>query len=661
MARRGRLPGPPRPPARGPRGPGGRLPQGDGPAARGPILLGRGPWPRTSSDGSATSPCWPSASRPPPGWPAGAAGTSPGPSFVVAGLLLLASTVAAFSYRQKVLALREIRESEASRGGDPDRERAGRGPARGRGGQPAGQDQGLLRPARPRPRGPILGPARLDRRRDGRAGRRRRARRRLGRPRAFRDEAIAALSTVDLRRSRAIDPKIESTIAPTIAVSPDGRRAVAFSHRPFWHRDYIGRVIDLVTGSTARTIDFRPGSPGPCKSPEEICDAAFSPDGRLLAAATSDGRAHLWDLDRPESSSFFWDASEQRIDSVAFAADGRSVYTRLGGREAPPLAAGRRPGVRPARRGRLGADRAGTPGACGRSACPRSTPSGAGLLVRHDPETLRELGSHEIGDGLRRAHPRLPLARRPVPRLRQRRGRRPAPDRGGPPRMLEGGRIAPRSGGIHYVLRFSPDGSLLMASFSDYSGRLRGLKLWEVGSGRLACTSRSTGSIGSARRSRPTAAASWWSRTASSCEYEVNGLDVQPRLAHAARPDPRDRPGPDGSTLATPGPDSGRRRPGAGGGDPLEAPRRGPMGRAIRPRRLEARRPHRPAFAGLRRRGPSARRGHRRLADPLLGPQRPGQALGHRGDRRASARSWPSPGAVAGSGGSWAARGRPIA
>ena len=73
---RGEFPPPRQVNRAGARGPGGDLPEGDGPAARGPLPLGRGPWPTTSSTGWPTSRSRPTASRSSPGWPGGRGGTS---------------------------------------------------------------------------------------------------------------------------------------------------------------------------------------------------------------------------------------------------------------------------------------------------------------------------------------------------------------------------------------------------------------------------------------------------------------------------------------------------------------------------------------------------------------------------------------------------------
>ena len=172
-------------------------------------------------------------------------------------------------------------------------------------------------------------------------------------------------------------------------------------------------------------------------------------------------------------------------------------------------------------------------------------------LVWHDPETLRELGSEDIGTVSDE-----PLHTCPSPD-----GRSLAfvnggvvgllPLGGGPPRTLEGGRIAPRSGGIHYVLRFSPDGSLLMAFFSDYAGRYRGLKLWEVGSGKLACAQPVHGIERVGATFTPDGRRLLVVEDRKLVEYEVNGLDIQPRLAHALAPIRAIALSPDGATLAS--------------------------------------------------------------------------------------------------------------
>jgi WD40 repeat protein len=71
------------------------------------------------------------------------------------------------------------------------------------------------------------------------------------------------------------------TGVPThLAFSPDGRLLATASH------DETARLWDPATGEHRRTLTGHTGA---------VCGVAFSPDGRLLATTSYDETARLWD------------------------------------------------------------------------------------------------------------------------------------------------------------------------------------------------------------------------------------------------------------------------------------------------------------------------------------------------------------------------------
>src|SRR4051794_3084238 len=90
-----------------------------------------------------------------------------------------------------------------------------------------------------------------------------------------------------------------------------------------------------------------------------------------------------------------------------------------------------------------------------------------------------------------------------------------------------------------------------MAFFSDYDGKQRGLRLWEVGSGKLACAQPVHGIDRVGATFTPDGRRLIVVEDRRLVEYEINGLDVQPRLAHATAPIRAIALNHDGSTLAS--------------------------------------------------------------------------------------------------------------
>ena len=99
--------------------------------------------------------------------------------------------------------------------------------------------------------------------------------------------------------------------APSIAFSPDGRLIAAAA----MNRDTLvfdvqsgERVAHLRTGDFARAV-------------------AFSPDGSLLATGDVGGRAHLWSTETWRPSGARLDAHSGRVQGLAFTPDGRTLAT----------------------------------------------------------------------------------------------------------------------------------------------------------------------------------------------------------------------------------------------------------------------------------------------------------------------------------------------
>src|SRR5262249_60323044 len=74
------------------------------------------------------------------------------------------------------------------------------------------------------------------------------------------------------------------------------------------------------------------------KQPTWLCSVAASPDGRYVAAGGDDGRARLWDLQRPDDKPCrTFTAGSSRV-KVAFAPDSRTlVCASRAGREPVPI------------------------------------------------------------------------------------------------------------------------------------------------------------------------------------------------------------------------------------------------------------------------------------------------------------------------------------
>ncbi|MGO9193112.1 MAG: AAA family ATPase [Streptosporangiaceae bacterium] len=123
----------------------------------------------------------------------------------------------------------------------------------------------------------------------------------------------------------AADTDPFNTPATAVAFSRDGSMlATAGSDGTarLWNMDFYGQI-----GAPIAAV--RPASsPGP---PSGVYDAAFSPDGKILATAGSDGRARLWDVatHRPIGTPIIAvsNPSSDSVSGVAFSPDGRILAT----------------------------------------------------------------------------------------------------------------------------------------------------------------------------------------------------------------------------------------------------------------------------------------------------------------------------------------------
>ena len=97
-----------------------------------------------------------------------------------------------------------------------------------------------------------------------------------------------------------------------MAFSPDGTLLATASN------DGTARIWDL----TAGTDPHHPGRPHRLGA-----GVAFSPDGTLLATASDDGTARIWDLAAAPAPAPPWKATPARCSGVAFSPDGTLLAT----------------------------------------------------------------------------------------------------------------------------------------------------------------------------------------------------------------------------------------------------------------------------------------------------------------------------------------------
>lgn len=99
-------------------------------------------------------------------------------------------------------------------------------------------------------------------------------------------------------------------IISSVAFTPDAKTFVVGGHKGEI------RLLDAVNGNTVRTFGMHQ---------DKVIDVAVSPDGRLVASASRDHHARVWEL---ESGKQVCDCEHgDQVFTVRFSADGKSIYT----------------------------------------------------------------------------------------------------------------------------------------------------------------------------------------------------------------------------------------------------------------------------------------------------------------------------------------------
>jgi WD40 repeat protein len=114
-----------------------------------------------------------------------------------------------------------------------------------------------------------------------------------------------------------IGPGSEGAI-DAAALSPDGKH-VAVGGVPFG-RGAHGVLIHLLDMDAGRVVGVIKGHKG------SIADLAFSPDGRRLASASTDGTARVYELANGQTVQVF-QGHRDRVSSLAFSPDGEHLLT----------------------------------------------------------------------------------------------------------------------------------------------------------------------------------------------------------------------------------------------------------------------------------------------------------------------------------------------
>ncbi|HTK77149.1 MAG TPA: serine/threonine-protein kinase, partial [Gemmataceae bacterium] len=142
----------------------------------------------------------------------------------------------------------------------------------------------------------------------------------------LRTEAIAALTSIDLRPVRTLAPGID---AYDLAYSPDGRWLALgeWATTPA-----VGRVrlVDAHDGRTVRDLTFVSDLFGWVRTgtPDGVRNLLFSPDGRWLVAACRFGGLHRWDLRSASPLAQSWQAAGDATPTMAFGTTRPLLFAR---------------------------------------------------------------------------------------------------------------------------------------------------------------------------------------------------------------------------------------------------------------------------------------------------------------------------------------------
>jgi WD40 repeat protein len=149
---------------------------------------------------------------------------------------------------------------------------------------------------------------------------------------AIRDEVVAGLVSLDADPEKLIPVDMPfAGSAFEFAISPDSRSVAVIVKRPMVRFTYTGALYDLGEGKKVRSFRFeakqRPARSFMDGNFETVNDVGFSPDGRWLAAGTSNGQVHVWDLRLPSERPFTWDAHKGPVLGLEFSRDSQALFS----------------------------------------------------------------------------------------------------------------------------------------------------------------------------------------------------------------------------------------------------------------------------------------------------------------------------------------------
>jgi WD40 repeat protein len=144
-------------------------------------------------------------------------------------------------------------------------------------------------------------------------------------PLELRNHAVVCLGGVDLREKQVLGQGLKSSL---LAFSPDGKLLAAAPNRASAFLACPIQVFDLSGGQVVSRFDYQPSMGFQLKAgvPDGPRQLLFSPDGRWLVVGSRSGMIQSWDLrDQPKSSS--WQAHTGDVRALAFNKDGQVLYS----------------------------------------------------------------------------------------------------------------------------------------------------------------------------------------------------------------------------------------------------------------------------------------------------------------------------------------------